>query len=225
MHGEGLPHSHRRARDTARRARLKDEVSPIPFVDTEAAARYLALEAQTLMAYRALVSGPFAHKFGKRVRYAVGDLDAWARSRRRVTASGPTRTVPSPPISQRHWPAPDILRRARFVYDAGPIRFVDTEAAARHLALETHTLECNRSLGGGPAYHKFGKWVRYAINDLDAWAAGRPTPAIKSSLTPHRSAAARPRRSDARFGPPFWPMGRERCLRASLIAHRPHFCV
>jgi hypothetical protein len=71
---------------------------------------------------------------------------------------------------QRRWPTPDILCRARFVDDAGPIRFVDTEAAARYLALEAHTLECYRSLGGGPAYHKFGKWVRYAVDDLDAWA-------------------------------------------------------
>jgi hypothetical protein len=72
---------------------------------------------------------------------------------------------------QRRWPTADILRRAQFVEDAGPIRFVDTEAAARYLALEAHTLECYRSLGGGPVFHKFGKWVRYAIDDLDAWAA------------------------------------------------------
>ena len=48
--------------------------------------------------------------------------------------------------------------------------FVDTEAAARYLALEGHTLECYRSLGGGPVFHKFGKWVRYAVDDLDVWA-------------------------------------------------------
>lgn len=72
--------------------------------------------------------------------------------------------------AQRRWPSPDILRRAQFVADAGPIRFVDTEAAARYLALSAHTLECYRSLGGGPAYHKFGKRVRYAVDDLDAWA-------------------------------------------------------
>jgi hypothetical protein len=71
---------------------------------------------------------------------------------------------------QHQWPTPDILRRARFVDDAGPIRFVDTEAAARYLALEAHTLECYRSLVGGPIFHKFGKWVRYAVDDLDAWA-------------------------------------------------------
>lgn len=71
---------------------------------------------------------------------------------------------------KRRWPTADILRRARFVEDAGPIRFVDTEAAARYLALEGHTLECYRSLGGGPIFHKFGKWVRYAVDDLDVWA-------------------------------------------------------
>lgn len=71
---------------------------------------------------------------------------------------------------QRRWPTPDVLSRARFVEDAGPIRFVDTEAAARYLALEAHSLECYRSLGGGPIFHKFGKYVRYAVDDLDDWA-------------------------------------------------------
>ena len=43
--------------------------------------------------------------------------------------------------AQARWPAPDVLRRARFVKEAGPIRFVDTEAAARYLALSAHTLD------------------------------------------------------------------------------------
>lgn len=76
---------------------------------------------------------------------------------------------------ERRWPSQEVLRRAKFVDDAGQIRFVDTEAAARYLALEAHTLECYRSLGGGPAYHKFGKWVRYAVDDLDVWAESLPT--------------------------------------------------
>jgi hypothetical protein len=77
--------------------------------------------------------------------------------------------APSEPDKSR--PTPDILQRAQFVKNAGPIHFVDTEAAARYLALEAHTLECYRSLGGGPEFHKFGKRVRYAVEDLDAWAA------------------------------------------------------
>ncbi|WP_245257452.1 hypothetical protein [Methylocapsa acidiphila] len=55
--------------------------------------------------------------------------------------------------SRRHWPTADILERAEFVKDAGAIRFVDTEAAARYLALTPHTLECYRSVGGGPIYY------------------------------------------------------------------------
>ena len=72
--------------------------------------------------------------------------------------------------TQRRWPTPEILHRARFVEDAGPIRFVDTEAAARYLALSAHTLECYRSLDSGPAFYKFGRYVRYAVSDLDTWA-------------------------------------------------------
>lgn len=75
------------------------------------------------------------------------------------------------PHPERRWPTPDILQRAEFVKDTGRIRFVDTGGAARYLALTPHTLECYRSVGGGPVYHKFGKWVRYAVDDLDAWAA------------------------------------------------------
>jgi hypothetical protein len=69
------------------------------------------------------------------------------------------------------WPPAEIMRRAVLVKDAGPIPFVDTEAAARHLALTPHRLECYRSVGGGPAFYKFGRYVRYAVRDLDAWAA------------------------------------------------------
>lgn len=98
--------------------------------------------------------------------------------------------------SPRRWPTADILRRAEFVKVAGPIRFVDTKSAARCLALEAHTLECYRSLGEGPAYHKFGKYVRYAVENLDSWAAkcrrvteASPVPPALSLLTKHSSEA------------------------------------
>lgn len=68
------------------------------------------------------------------------------------------------------WPSTKLLQRAKFVDDAGPVRFVDTEAAARYLALEAHSLECYRSLETGPTFYKFGRYVRYAVADLDAWA-------------------------------------------------------
>lgn len=38
------------------------------------------------------------------------------------------------------------------------------------------------TIGGGPKFHKFGtKSVLYAIEDLDAWAAERLSPAFKST--------------------------------------------
>lgn len=67
-------------------------------------------------------------------------------------------------------PTADLLARAVYVEEAGPVRFVDTEAAAKYLALDAHTLECYRSLDTGPAFYKFGRYVRYAVGDLDAWA-------------------------------------------------------
>ena len=49
--------------------------------------------------------------------------------------------------SDARWPTAEIMRRARHVDDTGLIPFVDTEAAARYLALSPHSLECYRSLG------------------------------------------------------------------------------
>ena len=38
------------------------------------------------------------------------------------------------------------------------------------------------TIGGGPRFHKFGtKRVLYSIEDLDAWAAERLSPAFKST--------------------------------------------
>jgi hypothetical protein len=71
------------------------------------------------------------------------------------------------------WPPVEIMRCAREVEDTGLIPFVDTAAAARYLALSPHSLECYRSLSGGPPFYKFGKFVRYAVADLESWAAER----------------------------------------------------
>jgi hypothetical protein len=65
------------------------------------------------------------------------------------------------------------MKKAVMVEETGKTPFVDTEAAARYLALSAHSLECYRSLGGGPPFYKFGKFVRYAVSDLEAWAAER----------------------------------------------------
>jgi hypothetical protein len=49
--------------------------------------------------------------------------------------------------------------------------FHDTESAAKELgAISPRTLEKWRLTGDGPAFRKFGKTVRYAESDLQAWA-------------------------------------------------------
>lgn len=67
------------------------------------------------------------------------------------------------------WPTPEVMRTAVMVADTGKVPFVDTVAAARYLAISPHSLECYRSLGGGPPFYKFGRFVRYAVPDLEAW--------------------------------------------------------
>lgn len=74
-------------------------------------------------------------------------------------------------MAKNRWPSPDLVARAVMVDDMGPVPFVTTETAARFLALSPHSLECYRAKGTGPAFYKFGKAVRYAVTDLDAWAA------------------------------------------------------
>ncbi len=49
-------------------------------------------------------------------------------------------------------------------------RYVRTPDAAVHLGLSARTLEKHRCYGTGPAFHKLGRRIVYAIVDLDAWA-------------------------------------------------------
>jgi len=54
-----------------------------------------------------------------------------------------------------------------------PPRYVTADEAAEFLRLSPRTLEKHRGIGGGPRYHKFGRAVRYAMSDLEAWAEAR----------------------------------------------------
>lgn len=47
--------------------------------------------------------------------------------------------------------------------------FMDTRAAAKYLNLSPHTLDRWRWSGDGPKYVKFGRSVRYRIQDLAAF--------------------------------------------------------
>ena len=56
---------------------------------------------------------------------------------------------------------------------AQPARYLTNDEAAAFLRLSPRTLEKQRVIGGGPRFHKFGRRVRYAAADLEAWADAR----------------------------------------------------
>lgn len=74
-------------------------------------------------------------------------------------------------MAKSRWPSPDLVARALMVGNLGLAPFVTTETAGRFLALSPHSLECYRAKGTGPTFYKFGKAVRYAFADLEAWTA------------------------------------------------------
>jgi predicted DNA-binding transcriptional regulator AlpA len=51
-----------------------------------------------------------------------------------------------------------------------PQRYLRTPDAALLLGLSARTLEKHRCFGTGPAYHKLGGRVVYALEDLQSWA-------------------------------------------------------
>jgi excisionase family DNA binding protein len=57
------------------------------YLTNDEAAQYLALGRQTLPKLRLRATGPMFHKFGRTVRYAIEDLDAWAKDHSRRSTS------------------------------------------------------------------------------------------------------------------------------------------
>jgi excisionase family DNA binding protein len=51
-------------------------------------------------------------------------------------------------------------------------KYLTTPNAASYLGLSPRTLEKFRVVGGGPAFHKFGRRVLYSYEDLETWAEG-----------------------------------------------------
>jgi excisionase family DNA binding protein len=51
--------------------------------------------------------------------------------------------------------------------------FLSTAQAAFYIGLSKRTLEKMRVTGGGPMYRKHGRYVRYHIDDLNAWSSAR----------------------------------------------------
>ena len=59
------------------------------FLTTDEAAAFLRLSPRTLEKQRVIGGGPKFRKFGRRVMYAVADLDAWAAERSFESTSDP----------------------------------------------------------------------------------------------------------------------------------------
>lgn len=55
-----------------------------PYLDTRAAAEYLCLSERTLRNWRYRRQGPRAINLGRRIVYAITDLDAWVQRRART---------------------------------------------------------------------------------------------------------------------------------------------
>ena len=50
--------------------------------------------------------------------------------------------------------------------------YLDTREAADFLGLSTQQLELWRGQGGGPAFHRVGRVIRYSVGDLRAFMDG-----------------------------------------------------
>lgn len=57
------------------------EAQPARYLTNDEAAEHLRLSPRTLEKQRVIGGGPKFRKFGRRVMYAVADLDAWADAR------------------------------------------------------------------------------------------------------------------------------------------------
>ena len=63
----------------------------------------------------------------------------------------------------------DIARAAR-AKKGRP--FLSTEQAAFYLGLSARKLQQMRAAGTGPSFRRHSRYVRYHIDDLDAWSRG-----------------------------------------------------
>lgn len=64
----------------------------------------------------------------------------------------------------------DEIARAARAKKGSP--FLSTEQAAFYLGLSPRKLQAMRSDGSGPRFRRHSRYVRYHIDDLDAWSTG-----------------------------------------------------
>jgi len=75
-------------------------------------------------------------------------------------------------------------------------RFLRRSEAAAYIR-QTYGARCSHtyldklaSIGGGPLFHRFGKWPVYDVADLDAWAISRISGPLRKASDPPPSHAA-----------------------------------
>jgi hypothetical protein len=59
--------------------------------------------------------------------------------------------------------------------------FLSTEQAAFYLGLSARKLQGMRAAGTGPRFRRHSRYVRYHIDDLDAWSKGVTTSAMDAA--------------------------------------------
>lgn len=64
----------------------------------------------------------------------------------------------------------DEVARAARAKKGSP--FLSTEQAAFYLGLSARKLQAMRGAGNGPRFRRHSRYVRYHIDDLDAWSRG-----------------------------------------------------
>lgn len=62
----------------------------------------------------------------------------------------------------------DAIKRAARARKGSP--FLNTAQAAHYIGLAERTLEAMRRDKVGPAFRRHGRFIRYHIDDLDAWS-------------------------------------------------------
>ncbi|MES2449727.1 MAG: helix-turn-helix domain-containing protein [Pseudomonadota bacterium] len=78
------------------------------YLRTEEAALFLGLSPRTLEKHRTYGTGPIYRKLGKRVVYAIPDLQQWADSRTVSSTSDPNDRTARPTV----WQAGKVHRKA-----------------------------------------------------------------------------------------------------------------
>ena len=64
----------------------------------------------------------------------------------------------------------DDIARAHRAKKGSP--FLSTEQASFYLGLSPRKMQSMRSDGSGPRFRRHSRYVRYHIDDLDAWSRG-----------------------------------------------------